>query len=184
MSLIDKTGTPIGHYAPDFELPGIDGQVHHLSRYLEQWKAVVVIFLGNNCSYVLSYLDRLKQIQAQFQYQGVSLVGINANDANQSPQDTFENMRKFSREHQLNFPYLWDSTQDVARSFGVGEVPTAFLIDERGILRYSGQIDDNAEEPDAVQKPYLQNAIAALLTGNEVSPQSTEAMGNTLKWRN
>ncbi|HEY9652760.1 MAG TPA: thioredoxin family protein [Coleofasciculaceae cyanobacterium] len=184
MSLIDKIGTPIGHYAPDFELPGIDGQVHHLSRYLEQWKVVGVIFLCNSCSSVLFYLDRLKRIQSEFQYQRVSLVGINANDASQSPDDSFENMRKFAREHQLNFPYLWDTTQDVARSFGVDQVPTAFLIDERGILRYSGRIDDNAEEPDAVQEPYLRNAIAALLSRNQVSPQSTEAMGNALKWRN
>ncbi len=184
MSLMEKTGTPVGSYAPDFELPGVDAQVHHLSRYLQQWKAVGVIFLCNQCSYISSYLDRLKQIQAQFQNKGFTLIGINANDAKQSPVDSFENMKKFALERQLNFPYLWDSTQDVAHGFGAQKTPEAFLIDNMGILRYNGQIDDNPEDPEAVQVPYLYNAIAALLAGEEISPKSTEVTGSPLKWRN
>jgi peroxiredoxin len=184
MSLMEKTGTPIGSHAPDFELPGIDDQVHHLSRYLERWRVVGVIFMCNNCPHVFSYLDRLKQIQAKFQNEGFTLIGINANDANQYPEESFQNMKKFGLERKLNFPYLWDSTQDVAHSFGAEKTPEAFLLDDLGILRYSGRIDDNAQAPEAVQVPYLQNAIAAILAGEAVSPKSTKAIGSALKWRN
>jgi len=184
MSLMEKLGTPVGSHAPDFELPGIDAQVHHLSRYRQQWRGIGVIFLCNDCPYVCCYLDRLKQIQAQFEPKGFTLVGINAKDASRYPQESFENMKKFAREKQLNFPYLWDSTQDVAHCFGAQKIPEAFVIDELGILRYSGQIDDNIEEPEAVQLPYLKNAIAALLAGKDISPKSTEAMGRPLEWRN
>lgn len=184
MTLIEKTGTPVGSYAPDFELPGIDDQVHHLSRYLEKRTGVGVIFLCNLCPYVLSYVDRLKQVQDQFQNKGFTLIGINANDAKQDPQESFENMKKFALEKKLNFPYLWDSTQDVAHSFGAEMTPEAFLIDAVGILRYRGRIDDNAQDPKAVQILYLEHAIAALLSGEEVSPKLTEPIGSTLKWRN
>ena len=184
MSLIEKIGTPVGSYAPDFELPGIDDQVHHLSRYLENRKGVGVIFLCNHCPYVLSYVDRLKQVQDQFQNQGFTLIGINASDAQQDPQESFENMKKFALDNQLNFPYLWDSTQDVAYSFGAEITPEAFLIDAVGVLRYRGRIDDNAQEPNAVQMLFLQKAIAALLSGEEVSPKLTRPIGSTLKWRN
>lgn len=34
MSLTEMTGTEINNYAPDFELLGVDGQVHHLTKYL------------------------------------------------------------------------------------------------------------------------------------------------------
>ena len=183
MSLIEKSGTAVGSYAPDFELPGIDDQVHHLARYLEQGRAVGVIFLCNNCPYVLSYVDKLKQIQAQFQNQGFTLIGINANDAKQDPQESFENMKKFALDNQLNFPYLWDSTQDVAHSFGAEKTPEAFLIDPMGILRYRGQIDEQAQQPEARQALYLQKALTALLSGEEVLPKSTEPMGSPLKWR-
>lgn len=178
-----KTGTPVGCDAPDFELPGIDDQVHHLSRYREQWRAVGVIFICNKCSYVASYLDRLKQIQYDFEPQGLTLVGINARDAQQYPECSFEKMKQFARERQLNFPYLWDPTQDVAQSFGVEKMPTAFLIDKEGILRYIGSIDDSPQDPAAVQVPYLQNAIAALLSGEDISPKSTEVIGSQLEWR-
>ena len=183
MSLMEKLGTPIGSYAPDFELPGIDDRVHHLSRYLEQCRGVGVIFMCNQCPYVFSYLERLKQIQCQFQNQGFSLIGINANDPNQDEAESFKNMKQFALVHKLNFPYLWDSTQDVALGFGAEKTPEAFLIDDVGILRYRGQIDDNAQEPKGVQVHYLQNAIAAVLSGEEVSQKWTKPIGSPLKWR-
>ncbi|NES25592.1 MAG: thioredoxin family protein [Symploca sp. SIO3E6] len=178
-----KTGTPVGNYVPDFELPGIDDQVHHLSRYLEQWRAVGVVFICNQSSYVDFYLDRLKQIQSQFEQQGFILVGINAKDANQYPECSFEYMKQFARDRKLNFPYLWDSTQDVAQGFGVEKMPTAFLIDKEGILRYTGSVDDSPQEPEAVRVPYFKNAIAALLSGEDISPKSTEVTGSQLEWR-
>lgn len=181
---MEKTGTPVGSYAPDFELPGVDNQVHHLGRYLQQWKGVGVIFLCNQCPYVLSYVDSLKRIQDQFQSQGFTLVGINASDATQYPEESFENMKQFAREKGLNFPYLWDSTQDVAYSFGAEKTPEAFLIDGEGILRYSGGIDNHPQPPEAASIPYLQQAITALLAGEELSPNSTEVIGNAIKWHN
>jgi peroxiredoxin len=138
----------------------------------------------NDCPYVLSHIARLKHIQAQFQNKGFTLVGINANDANRYLEESFNNMKKFARENQLNFPYLWDSTQDVARSFGAETTPQTFLIDAEGIIRYSGRIDEYDRELGVVQIDYLQNAIAALLAGEEVSPKSTKAIGSPIKWRN
>lgn len=183
MSLMEKTGTSVGSYAPDFELPGIDGQVHHLSRYLEQWKGVGVIFICNHCPHVHSYWDKLKQIQTQFQYRGFTLVGINANDAQQNPEESFANMKKLATEIELNFPYLWDSTQDVAQSFGAQKTPEAFIIDREGVLRYNGRIDDDSQGGEESSVSYLHNAIAALLAGEEISPKSTEATGSPIKWR-
>lgn len=56
MAIAEKTGTPIGGHAPDFELPGVDHSVHHLARYLEQYSIVGVVFMGNNCPYVRNYI--------------------------------------------------------------------------------------------------------------------------------
>lgn len=180
---MEKTGTSIGSYAPDFELPGVDDSVHHLARYLSKFRAVGVIFMCNHCPYVQLYLERLKQIQADFQNQGFTLIGINANDAIGYPDDSFENMKIFAAERQLNFPYLRDVTQDVAISFGAERTPEAYLLDQTGILRYRGSIDDNAEAAEAVRSPYLRNAITQLLNGGTISPTSTSAVGCSVKWR-
>jgi peroxiredoxin len=180
---MEKLGTAIGSYAPDFELPGSDNSVHHLARYLERCRAVGVVFMCNHCPYVRLYLERLKQIQTEFQAQGFTLIGINSNDASKFPEDSFDNMKTFAIDHQLNFPYLWDATQDVAQSFGASRTPEVFLLDQSGVLRYSGSIDDNANEPGAVQNHYLKTAIAQVLAGQTVSLSATEAIGCSVKWR-
>jgi peroxiredoxin len=180
---METTSTLIGGYAPDFEIPGIDGSVHHLARYLERFRAIGVVFMCNHCPYVRLYLDRLKQIQADFENQGFTLIGINSNDAEQFPEDSFENMKGFASTNQLNFPYLRDETQDVAQTFGAKKTPHVFLLNQEGVLCYSGCIDDNPNEPDAVRVPYLREAIAKVLSGEAIIPTSTEPIGCSVKWR-
>lgn len=180
---MEMIGTSIGSYAPDFELPGVDDSVHHLAKYLEQFQAVCVIIMCNHCPYVRLYLERLKQLQADFQDQGVTLIGINANDDSRYPDDSFEQMKQFAAEHHLNFPYLRDVTQDVARSFGATRTPEAFLINRQGILCYSGSIDNQADNPAAVTMPYLRSAIASLLAREAIAEPSTTAIGCSVKWK-
>jgi peroxiredoxin len=175
--------TAIGGYAPDFELPGVDGNVHHLARYLERFRAVGVIIMCNHCPYVRLYLDRLKQIQSEFGGQEFTLVGINPNDDRQFPEDSFEQMKVFASEQQLNFPYLRDVTQEVARGFGADRTPHAFLIDQSGVLCYSGAIDDQPQDANAVQQPYLRRAIRQQLAGETIQTASTSAVGCSVKWR-
>ncbi|MBW4602769.1 MAG: thioredoxin family protein [Calothrix sp. FI2-JRJ7] len=177
------TDTPIGSYAPDFELPGIDGQVHHLSRYLEKFYAVGVVLMCNYCPYVGHYLERLKQIQQEFSSFGFTLIGVNGSAANQDLVESFDRMKGFAQKHELNFPYLWDSTQDVTRSFGAMTTPMCFLIDSEGRVRYRGQIDDNPENPEAVQVRYLRSAIASLFGNNNIDITETEPIGTKIIWR-
>lgn len=150
-------------YAPDFELLGTDGTVHHLSRYLETFRAVGVVMLSHGCPQVRLYLDRLKQIQADFQDQGFTLIGINANDDRQFPEDSFAKMKTFLSDCQLNFPYLRDMTQEVAQGFAAAKTPEVFLIDRSGFIQYRGAIDDNPADAATVHIHYLRQAITQLL---------------------
>lgn len=180
---MNTTGTAIGGYAPDFELPGIDNAVHHLAKYLTKFRAVGVVFMCNHCPYVRLYLERLKQLQRDFEAQGFTLIGINPNDAEQFPDDSFDKMKTFASEYELNFPYLRDVTQDVAQSFGALKTPQVFLLNQQGILCYSGQIDDNPEQPEAVANAYLRAAIAQIFSGAAIAPTSTSPIGCSIKWR-
>lgn len=173
----------IGGYAPDFELPGTDGSVHHLARYLEQFQAVGVIIMCNHCPYVRLYLDRLKQIQTDFQTQRFTLIGINGNDDTRYPEDNFDRMKELAREHGLNFPYVRDVTQDVVRTFGAEWTPEAFLINQFGVVCYRGRIDDNPHAPDQVKHHDLRKAIAQLLVNQAITVASTTAIGCSVKWR-
>jgi peroxiredoxin len=173
----------VGNYAPDFELPGIDKQVYHLGRYLENYQAIAVVFMGNSCPYVNGYIDRLKKLQTEFAGNGCTLVGINSNDSQGTLEESFEAMSSFAKKNHLNFPYLRDPTQDVAKSFGVEVIPQVFLLDSQAVIRYIGKIDDCPESPDSVKIPYLRNSITALLTTEEIEPTYTKPVGSPIKWR-
>lgn len=179
---MDNSEKTVGQFAPDFELPGVDGSVHHLARYLERFQTVGVVIMCNHCPFVRSYLERLKQIQADFQPQGMTLIGINPNDDQQFPEDSFDRMKTFAIEQALNFPYLRDVTQDVAQSFGAEKTPEVFLIDRACSVRYRGAIDDNTEAA-SVKQSYLRNAITQLLAGRDISPVAVPAVGCSVKWR-
>jgi peroxiredoxin len=180
MNILETIDTPVGSYAPDFELPGIDKQVHHLRRYLEKFRAVGVISMCNQCPYVRLYIDRLKEIQTEFSQQGFSLIGMNGSNGDENSTESFDNMQAFALIHELNFPYLWDPTQDTSRSFGALVTPMAFLIDKDGVVRYKGQIDDNPEDPRSVKEQYLKNAIASVFQGQEIRIPQTKAVGTSL----
>ncbi|MEH1970014.1 MULTISPECIES: thioredoxin family protein [unclassified Nostoc] len=184
MNLLETIDTPVGSYAPDFELPGIDGQVHHLRRYLEKFRAVGVISMCNHCPYVEWYIGKLKNIQAEFAPKSFTLIGMNGSDGDRETRSSFENMKAFALRHHLNFPYLWDSTQDVTRSFGATKTPMAFLIDANGIVRYKGRIDNYRQDSSSVEEDYLRTAIASLFKGQEIDVPQTEPIGTTLIWRN
>jgi peroxiredoxin len=173
--------TPI--YAPDFELPGVDGQVHHLARCLEKYQGVAVVFISNCCPYVQSYLERLKAFQVQYSQRNFTIIAINSNDATQQPAESFENMKSFANQHQLNFPYLWDSNQDVASAFRTKVTPEAFLVDQEAVVRYQGAIDNNPESSQAVESPYLQRAIVSLLNKSSISVPQTQPVGSPMLWR-
>ncbi|KOR33734.1 MULTISPECIES: thioredoxin family protein [Planktothricoides] len=180
---MEQIDTSIGVHAPDFELPGTDGKVHHLGRYLREDLAVAVVFLANQCPNVQQYIERLKQLQAEFGDRGLLVIGINSNDGTESPEDSLEAMKRFAAEHQLNFPYLRDANQDVARSFQVCQTPESFLLDQKGVIRYHGAIDDSPGNSHEVDSAYLQQAIAQLLAKESITINSTETKGSSVKWR-
>jgi len=172
----------IGDKAIPFTLPGVDDKTHSLSDYADK-EAVVVIFSCNHCPYVRAWEDRMVQIQADYADKGVQLVAINANDATKYPDDSFPKMKERAREKGFNFPYLYDETQEVARAYGAERTPEVFLFDKDGILRYHGAIDDNYENPNAVRRHYLREALDAVLAGQTPPITETRPVGCTVKWR-
>jgi len=172
----------IGNYAPDFEIPGIDQEVYHLGRYCKTFKAISVVFMGN-VPEVKPYLERLKKIQAEFESQRFTIMGIDSNHYSRPIAESIEAMQKFAESQELNFPYLRDSNQDVAISFGAKVLPTAYLLDSKGVIRYHGKIDDGSESLEQVNHHYLRDCIAAFLSGRTITKDYIEPIGIDIKWR-
>jgi peroxiredoxin len=92
-------------------------------------------------------------------------------------------MKQFAEQHQLNFPYLRDANQDVARSFKASATPECFLLDKQGVICYHGAIDDSPASDQEVKSAYLQEAIDQLLAAESITVNSTDTTGSAVKWR-
>jgi peroxiredoxin len=172
----------IGDKAIPFTLPGVDDKEHALSDYQDA-EAMAIIFSCNHCPYVRAWEDRMVQIQADYADRGVQFLAINSNDVRRYPEDSFPKMKNRAQEKGFNFPYLFDESQEVPRSYGARHTPEVFLFDRAGILQYHGAIDDNYDNPNAVKEHYLRDALDAILGGETPPAQETTPVGCTIKWK-
>lgn len=173
MALNAISPSSVGNYAPDFEIPGVDREVYHLSKYLHSHQLVCVVFLSNCCPIARSQLPKLQELRTKFsELSTLMVVGINSNDSRQEPAESFEKMQAFAEQGQLNFPYLWDSTQDVARGFQAQVTPEVFVANQQGLVLYGGNIEDLKDE-----------LITTMLSAEDFVPVSTVPIGSPIKWR-
>ena len=177
MGFVIETGSP----APGFSLPGVDGQTRSLDDYADE-AAVVVVFTCNHCPTAIQYEDRLIEIQADYADEGVQLVAINSNETDGHPTDSFDHMVERAADKGFNFPYLRDDTQDVVRALGATRTPEIFLFGPDRTLLFHGRIDDNADDPSAVTRHDLREALDEVLAGKPVSIPKTIPVGCTVKW--
>jgi peroxiredoxin len=172
----------IGAEAPNFNLRGVDGEMHALSDYADK-QALAVVVSCNHCPTVVQYEDRMVEIQRDYADSGVQLIAINGNETDNHPTDDFQHMVQRAKEKRFNFPYLRDDTQEVIRALDAVRTPEVFLFGPDRTLVYQGRIDDNADNPAAVRRHDLREALDEVLAGKPVSVAETPPVGCTVKWR-
>jgi peroxiredoxin len=171
----------LGSPAPDFALPGVDGATHTLAGYADA-KALVLVQYCNHCPYVLAWEDRLAAIAVDYAGRGVRVVAVSSNDVEAYPEDSFEKMQEHAELKRFPFDYLYDESQEFARTLGSERTPEVFVFDHERILRYHGAIDDNRDDRQ-VEQTYLRDALDALLEGRDPQVAETPAVGCSVKYR-
>lgn len=182
MALLESLKLPLGTPASDFNLQGIDDQNHHLHQY-KNAKVLVIVFTCNHCPYAQAVWPRLIALQQKYGQQQVQFIAINANENPDYPDDSFEKMKEFAPKWGVNFPYLHDASQQVARAYQAQCTPDIYVFDAERKLAYHGRVDDNWQEPAKVTKHELDDAISALLQGQKPSDVQHHAMGCSIKYR-
>ena len=182
MALLHSSMVPLGTSVIDFKLPGVDGKEYSLKSFAS-YKVLVIIFMCNHCPYVKAVIQRLIDLQQEVLAQGVRLVGINCNDAINYPDDSFESMHSVSKGWKMNFPYLFDESQEVAKKYDAVCTPDIYVYGPRRKLLYRGRIDDNWDNPDKVSRRDLKQAIDSILSGENISIKQIPSMGCSIKWK-
>lgn len=175
---------PLGTPAPDFCLPDtVSGKEVRLSDVRGE-VATVVMFICNHCPFVKHIQDELVRLGQEYPAQGVSLVAISSNDADQYPEDSPENMKALAVSLGYSFPYLYDETQQVARRYDAACTPDIFVFDEALECAYRGQLDGSRPGNGIpVTGEDLRAALDALLAGQIAGPVQKPSVGCNIKWK-
>ncbi len=172
--------------APQFLLLNVDGKLIDLYRSLAEDKprAFLLMFICNHCPYVKAILEKLVLEGQKLKTAGISIFAICSNDANDYPEDSFENMKRIASNYKFPFPYLHDSKQTVAKTYGAVCTPDFFGFNSRKILQYRGRLDDSGKNPPKAEKSELSEAMMEIAnTGSHKGPQ-IPSIGCSIKWQN
>jgi len=134
--------TPIcdfGKKALPFELKSTDNKIISLND-IKGENGTLIMFICNHCPYVKAVTKDIVHDCEELKKIGINSVAICSNDSDNYPEDSFENMIKFSKNNNFNFPYLIDETQKVAKTYNATCTPDFFGYNKNLELQYRGRM--------------------------------------------
>lgn len=174
----------VGKSISDFSLLNIDS-THISFKTYPNAKGFIIVFTCNHCPFAKLYPARLNALNLKYSSLGVPLLAINSMDTAVYEEESFDLMRAKAMREKTNFPYLYDVTQSVGKSFGADHTPHAFILwkeNEQWIIKYAGAIDDNGEHPELANS-FIENTLTELLANKAISNPETASFGCRIYYR-
>jgi len=184
MSLTPSTMLALGTLVPNFNLPDvISGNMVSLNDFKEK-KALLVMFICRHCPYVQHVKEEIAKIGQDYKEKDIGIIAISANDSNSYPEDSPESLKEMAQELNFSFPYLYDKSQEIAKSYTAACTPDFFLFDKERKLVYRGQLDDSRPGNNLpLTGKDLREAIDAVLEDKPADFNQKPSMGCNIKWK-
>jgi peroxiredoxin len=175
---------PLGTTAPEFELPDtLSGKNMRLNNQKGE-NGTLIMFICNHCPYVIHVINELVSIAKAYKQRGINTIAISSNDIEKYPEDSPEKMEEFARDHDFTFPYLFDESQDVARSYMAACTPDLYVFDSSGKCFYRGRLDEARPGNDKpVNGKDLRNALESMISGKPAPEEQFPSAGCNIKWK-
>ena len=174
----------LGEPGPQFRLPDTvsDEQISLAASGGEHGS--LVMFLCNHCPFVVHLFDEIRALDTNYRGRGISFFAISANDIDSHPDDSPAKMAELAAAQEWSFPYLYDETQQTAKSYGAACTPDFFLLDNAGTLVFRGRMDGSSPGNEVpVTGGDLRAALDAVLDGRAVSEEQRPSLGCNIKWK-
>lgn len=175
----------IGQAAPDFTLTAIDGSTHTLSDYTEQGSIVVLEWFNPGCPFVRKHYreDTMTMNNLAKDFDGDDVVWIRINSGHEShPTADHDFNKKSVKDWKIDGPLLMDHSGDVGRMYGAKRTPEMYIVDDEGVLRYHGAIDNRSDAAAPGDTNYVQKALKQVIAGDTVTTAQTKAYGCSVKY--
>ena len=175
---------PLGTIAPDFTLLNtVTGETVTLQD-LKSDVATMIMFICNHCPYVKHLQGELVKLANDYKPKGISFIAISSNDVVNYPEDSPAKMKELAQQLGNPFPYLYDETQEVAKTYQAACTPDFYVFDKELKCAYRGQLDGARPKNEVpVTGKDIRAALDAVLAGQPVNPQQTPSIGCNIKWK-
>jgi peroxiredoxin len=184
MALTPSNMLPLGTTAPAFRLRDTNSNHFYSFEDLKGSKGTLVMFICNHCPFVHHVLNEVLKVVADYRVNGIGVMAISSNDALQYPQDGPQQMTEFAFRNRIDFPYLYDETQEVAKAFDAACTPDFYLFDKNDALVYRGQLDDSRPGNHIpLSGSDLRQAIDAVIYNRTMSGVQKPSIGCNIKWK-
>jgi len=179
------TETPICNYGEkikDFNLISTDNKTINLKDVTGN-KGTLIMFICNHCPYVKAVIEDIVNDAKRLEILEIKSIAIMSNDVKNYPEDSFENMKIFSKNHKFSFPYLFDITQEVAKRFGAVCTPDFFGYNKDNELQYRGRIRQLRNlQPVRNEESDLFAAMKLVAETGDGPKSQVSSMGCNIKW--
>ena len=179
------TKTPIcdfGKKAEDFKLKSINNEFLSL-KDLKGQNGTLIMFICNHCPYVKAVIKDIVTDTYKLKKDGINSAAIMSNDVKNYPEDSFDNMIKFSKKHNFNFPYLFDETQEIAKKYDAVCTPDFFGFNKDLELQYRGRIRELKDlKPINNGESELYKAMRKISKDGLGPKDQIPSMGCNIKW--
>ena len=176
--------TPVcefGWKAQNFSLQSTRNEIIELNKARGQ-NGTLIMFICNHCPYVVSALDDIIYEAKELIKNDIAVIAISSNDVSTHPDDSFENMQALSVDKKLPFPYLYDETQEVAKTYEAACTPDFFGFNSELSLQYRGRLNNKRESPNEIRRELYSAMIEIAKTGKGPREQ-IPSMGCSIKWK-
>ena len=179
------TKTPIcnfGEKPHSFELKDVSEKTYNFKDLVGE-KGTLIMFICNHCPYVKAVIKDIVYDADKLKNLNVNTVALMSNDTKNYPDDSFENMIKFSKINKFNFPYLFDETQEIAKKYGAVCTPDFFGYNGNLELQYRGRIRELKDlKPVSTGESDLFNAMKMIAETGRGPQKQIPSMGCNIKW--
>lgn len=182
----DLAAVSEGRLAPEFTLTDTNGTAHSLADF--SGKTVVLEWINHGCPYVKKHYtsENMQALQAEYTEQDVVWLSIcSSKEGAQGHMSNADWNAKTAELGAVPTAVLVDENGAVGRLYEAKKTPTMFVINASGQIVYEGAIDDQSiPSPASVAKAnnYLRPVLDALIQGEPVEPQVTNAYGCGVKY--
>lgn len=124
----EAVGASLWNKPPDFTLVSTEGESFHLYDNIGE-KTILITFMSVHDAFVRQAIEVFKSVYSRFKREDIEILRI-------AVKNSREEITKFKKDYYVKFPILMDEQGEVAKLYHVTDIPTTFVINKKGKIRY------------------------------------------------